>query len=73
MSVSEMLVSTQAYLQQVAGDVCQEDDPLDVPDKLLQEIGSASQNVIKELEGKLFCMSSPAFNTDLVFRIQLLI
>lgn len=60
MSVSGMLVATQAYLQQITGDIFQEDDPLDVPDRLIQEIGSASQNVVNELEGRLTRTISPA-------------
>lgn len=71
MSVSEMLAATQAYLQQITGDIVQEDDSLDVPDRLIQEIGSASQNVINELEGRFTCIVSPAFDTNFIFRIQL--
>ena len=73
MSVSDMLVATQAYLQQITGDIFQEDDPLDVPERLIQEINSASQKVINELEGRLTCLISPAFDTNLNLRIQPLI
>lgn len=52
MSVSDFLISTHAYLQQVAGTIFQDNDPVDVSDQLLQEIGSASQHVMEELEGK---------------------
>lgn len=55
MSVSEVMLSTKAYLEQVAGVATQDNDALDVPDQLLQEIGSASKNVLKELEGELKC------------------
>ena len=51
----EVLVSTRAYLQQLAEAAIQDNESLAVPDLLLQEIDSASQNVVKELEGELKC------------------
>lgn len=51
----EVLVSTRAYLQQLAEAAIQDNESSAVPDLLLQEIDSASQNVVKELEGELKC------------------
>lgn len=73
MGVSQMLDFTRAYLQQVAGVKFQDDDPIDVPDQLLQEIKTASEDAVKELEGKLKCAISPISKTNLDFRIQPLI
>jgi hypothetical protein len=52
MNLAEVLVSTKAYLQQVAEAMAQENDGVEVPDLLLQEIDSASKVVLQELEGK---------------------
>lgn len=68
-----VLVSTGAYLQQLAAAVTQDNDSLAVPDLLLQEIDSASENVVKELEGGLKCTIPFTSKTNSEARMQLLI
>jgi hypothetical protein len=52
MNLAEVLVATRAYLQQVAEAITPENDGVEVPDLLLQELNSASELVVQELEGK---------------------
>lgn len=52
MNVPEVLVSTRAYLQQLAEAATQDVDPIEVPDLLIQEIDAASEAVGQEVEGK---------------------
>jgi hypothetical protein len=52
MNLAEVLVATRAYLQQVAEVITPENDGMEVPDLLLQELNSASELVVQELEGK---------------------